>query len=149
LEEKKTRFLSTSEGMSLLLGKSLALAPDVEAHKPVGQRLIAEDLPSDSDDENDSRADPSKSAPKPSALRERTPNAGSSPDSTGSQENQTLSSAIWALPVANKGFTCCIKQYGVKVQEADEAKADAGEGYRWQRMFGMFGTRIDSPDDDE
>ncbi|KAF4464426.1 Protection of telomeres 1 [Fusarium albosuccineum] len=44
--------------------------------------------------------------------------------------------------VAHRSFSCCIRQYGVKVQESDPAKADAGEGKRWQRMFGLFGTRI-------
>jgi len=43
----------------------------------------------------------------------------------------------------NLGFTCCIKQYGVKVKEDDPAKANAGDGYKWQRMFGLFGTLID------
>lgn len=47
---------------------------------------------------------------------------------------------------ANRPFSCCIKQYGVKMREADEAKADAGEGRRWQRMYGLFGTQISVPD---
>ncbi|KAF4622796.1 hypothetical protein G7Y89_g14229 [Cudoniella acicularis] len=42
----------------------------------------------------------------------------------------------------NKPFTCCIKQYGTKVDEADRTKADAGDGKRWQRMFGIFDTQI-------
>ncbi|KAH6611079.1 telomere-binding alpha subunit central domain-containing [Trichoderma cornu-damae] len=44
--------------------------------------------------------------------------------------------------VSNRPFTCCIHQYGVQVPEGDPHKADAGEGKRWQRMFGLFGTRI-------
>ncbi|KAM3512831.1 hypothetical protein MY11210_003536 [Beauveria gryllotalpidicola] len=47
-----------------------------------------------------------------------------------------------AVVPTNLPFTCCIKQYGVKLREADEAKADAGEGKRWQRMYGLFGTQI-------
>ncbi|KAH6892144.1 hypothetical protein B0T10DRAFT_286303 [Thelonectria olida] len=44
--------------------------------------------------------------------------------------------------VANRPFACCIRQYGVKVRETDETKADAGQGRRWQKMFGLFGTKI-------
>lgn len=46
------------------------------------------------------------------------------------------------LAVKNKPFPCCICQYGVRVTEDDETKADAGENKRWQRMFALFGTRI-------
>ncbi len=46
------------------------------------------------------------------------------------------------LKVKNKAFICCIKQYGVKVREEERGKMNAGEGWRWQRMFGLFGTTI-------
>ncbi|KAH6723885.1 hypothetical protein BKA61DRAFT_587294 [Leptodontidium sp. MPI-SDFR-AT-0119] len=46
------------------------------------------------------------------------------------------------LKPRNKAFTCCIQQYGVKAVEEDPAKADAGEGRRWQRVFALFGTNI-------
>lgn len=46
------------------------------------------------------------------------------------------------VAVKNKGFACCIQQYGVKVREEDESKANAGDGMRWQRMFGLIGTMI-------
>jgi len=47
----------------------------------------------------------------------------------------------------NKAFTCCIKQYGVKVDENDPSKANAGndkdgKGKRWERRFGLFGVNI-------
>lgn len=46
--------------------------------------------------------------------------------------------------ISNKPFACCLQQYGVKV-EAEEGEDDnAGEGKRWQRMFGLFGTKIAS-----
>ncbi|KAM3564715.1 hypothetical protein ARSEF4850_001744 [Beauveria asiatica] len=54
--------------------------------------------------------------------------------------------ACAAVEPTNLPFTCCIKQYGVKLREADEAKADAGEGKRWQRMYGLFGTQISLQD---
>ena len=44
--------------------------------------------------------------------------------------------------VTNRPFSCCVRQYGVKVRESDPSKADAGKGYRWVRMFGLYGTRI-------
>lgn len=47
-----------------------------------------------------------------------------------------------ARAVSNKPFACCIKQYGKRVREADAEKMDAGEGYRWQRLYMMFGTKI-------
>ncbi|KAI1377199.1 hypothetical protein F4677DRAFT_415595 [Hypoxylon crocopeplum] len=44
--------------------------------------------------------------------------------------------------VSNKPFACCIRQYGVQVPEKDAKKANAGEGKRWERAFGLFGTKI-------
>lgn len=46
------------------------------------------------------------------------------------------------VPFMNLPFTCCIRQYGLKVAEEDADKADAGNGRRWERIFGLFGTRI-------
>ncbi|OTB18744.1 hypothetical protein K445DRAFT_314613 [Daldinia sp. EC12] len=48
------------------------------------------------------------------------------------------------LAVSNKPFTCCIRQYGIKVPEEDPLKANAGERKRWERVFGLFGTKISS-----
>jgi protection-of-telomeres protein 1 len=47
-------------------------------------------------------------------------------------------------PVApkNKPFTCCIQQYGLRMQEHDRSKTSAGDGKRWQRVFSIFGTTI-------
>jgi len=44
--------------------------------------------------------------------------------------------------VKNKAFTCCVKQYGIKVDEEDETKANAGVGKKWERRFGLFGVVI-------
>jgi hypothetical protein len=46
------------------------------------------------------------------------------------------------MDVSNAAFGCCIRQYGVKVQEENENKADAGRGKRWERVYGLFGTKI-------
>lgn len=45
---------------------------------------------------------------------------------------------------SNTPFTCCIRQYGVKVKAAKDEEANAGEGVRWQRVFGLFGIKIAS-----
>ncbi|KAF4968904.1 hypothetical protein FSARC_3776 [Fusarium sarcochroum] len=44
--------------------------------------------------------------------------------------------------LSNRAFPCCIQQYGIKVPEPNQSKADAGDGKRWQRMFRLFGARI-------
>lgn len=59
------------------------------------------------------------------------------PSGTG-EETQVLGD----IKAKNKPFECCIKQYGVKVAEENPEKADAGEGKRWQRVFGLCGTLI-------
>lgn len=46
------------------------------------------------------------------------------------------------LTPKNLPFPCCIEQYGIKEKEEDPAKADAGEGKRWKRMFRMDGVSI-------
>ncbi|KAH0493851.1 hypothetical protein TgHK011_000497 [Trichoderma gracile] len=66
------------------------------------------------------------------------PPSHSSEDERGAAQMQAGS----ASQVRTRPFACCIHQYGVEVPEEDPRKADAGEGKRWQRMFGLFGTRI-------
>ncbi|KAG6096848.1 hypothetical protein E4U31_005294 [Claviceps sp. LM219 group G6] len=43
--------------------------------------------------------------------------------------------------VSNRPFGCCIRQYGVR-QDARRVEEDSGGPAPWQRMFGLFGTRI-------
>ncbi|RFU72361.1 telomere-binding alpha subunit central domain-containing [Trichoderma arundinaceum] len=66
------------------------------------------------------------------------PPPNSSDDESGSPQKQDVEPS----QISNRPFTCCIHQYGVQVPEENPLKADAGEGKRWQRMFGLFGTRI-------
>lgn len=47
--------------------------------------------------------------------------------------------------LSNIPFACCIRQYGVRVREPDPLRADAGKGRRWERVFGLFGTKIERP----
>ena len=42
---------------------------------------------------------------------------------------------------SNRPFGCCIRQYGVRLETEDVGK-DEGGPMRWQRMFGLFGTKI-------
>jgi protection-of-telomeres protein 1 len=95
----------------------------------------------DSDVENESSNPRSGNKNKnkistPSVLQERDSNVFTAITSTNSKVDADI------IVPKNKAFTCCIRQYGVKVDEEDAAKADAGEGQRWQRMFGLFGTQI-------
>lgn len=46
--------------------------------------------------------------------------------------------------ISNTPFACCIQQYGVRVEAEEGEEDNAGEGKRWQRMFGLFGTKIAS-----
>lgn len=43
---------------------------------------------------------------------------------------------------SNRPFSCCVRQYGACVREPDPARADAGAGRRWVRMYKLFGARI-------
>lgn len=45
-------------------------------------------------------------------------------------------------PISNKPFTCCLRQYGVELTESRPDKCDAGNGKRYERVFGLFGTKI-------
>lgn len=81
-------------------------------------------------------------------ARKRRPGAAPPPTMSDDEDdgNRRASSKnkIDVPVVSNKPFTCCIQQYGVRKKEADAALADAGDGHRWQRVFGLFGTKIGS-----
>lgn len=67
------------------------------------------------------------------------------PDSSDNEAANTEPGAHKAPDkVSNKPFTCCLRQYGVKVPESDARMCDAGRGKRYQRLFGLFGTTISS-----
>lgn len=117
---------------------------NLKANKP--KTLSArpgDDLPPDSDEENgpsDQRANRILSKP---ALSERNANIGGSIQIPNApSDRQDPDSTILSLPVTNKAFTCCIQQYGIRVPEKSSARANAGDGMRWKRMFGLFGTSI-------
>jgi protection of telomeres protein 1 len=64
------------------------------------------------------------------------------PPDSSDDEGRPVSGKKNTGEIANLPFSCCIRQYGVKVPEEDISKADAGGGKRWQQMFGLFGVRI-------
>ncbi|KAL0465751.1 hypothetical protein QR685DRAFT_575821 [Neurospora intermedia] len=61
-------------------------------------------------------------------------------DSDGEQQQQQNQGEE---ELSNKPFSCCLKQYGVRVSEDDDGlpKTDGAAG-GWVRVFGMFGTKI-------
>ncbi|KAK2602072.1 hypothetical protein N8I77_008639 [Diaporthe amygdali] len=65
------------------------------------------------------------------------------PPSSGAEEEAAAHSAGLGQ-ISNKPFTCCVQQYGVKVEAEEGEEDNAGEGKKWQRMYGLFGTKIAS-----
>jgi len=46
----------------------------------------------------------------------------------------------------NKPFNCCVEQYGYMLRDDDVPDVcHAGDGFRWWRMFRLFGTRLTLP----
>ncbi|KAJ8129529.1 hypothetical protein O1611_g4102 [Lasiodiplodia mahajangana] len=70
----------------------------------------------------------------------------SSPAKIGSEFSRQTNGADHGnqdgIALSNKPFACCVRQYGVRVREPNPRWADAGDGYRWVRAFGLFGTKI-------
>lgn len=67
------------------------------------------------------------------------------PDSSDNEDNDDQTGNTnkpGAGTVSNKPFYCCLRQYGIEVSEPDPQKCNAREGKRYERMFGLFGTKI-------
>jgi protection-of-telomeres protein 1 len=143
LEELKSDFLKTSVGMGRQNGLSISPLEPAEGTNPL-HKATGEVLPPDSDDEKiSSPKSTTRVTSEHAYIADRTLNVESTvqiPDSHA--KIPSLQSSILALPVANKGFACCVRQYGVKVTEVASSKADAGVGLRWERVLGLFGTKI-------
>ena len=84
----------------------------------------------DSEDENETKVDSRHGRSGREALAELNPH------------KSATETSIPIQPVSNEAFTCCIKEYGAKINEDDPSKANAGGGRKWKRMFGLFGTQI-------
>lgn len=62
------------------------------------------------------------------------------PDSSDASSGQ---GSLQHGTVANRPFSCCIREFGVKVSAKDPSKAgDAGDGKQWERVFKFFGARL-------
>lgn len=77
---------------------------------------------------------PESSPPRPS-----TSDQAQAPAANNNNNNNDRGAVL-----SNKPFTCCIHQYGIEVREEKPAKANAGEGKRYEKVFGLYGTKIGS-----
>ncbi len=137
LEEQKTAMIARQSTKEKSIAPPSSFGTEFSASPP---RRKAGDMPDDSDSENESIASKSSThKSKATVLKERGSNAGTSMKIV---EGLGDPKTDMTLVPRNKAFTCCIKQYGVQVQEDDPAKASAGSGKRWQRMFSLFGANI-------
>jgi protection-of-telomeres protein 1 len=136
LEEKKSAISGKSSANVEATSPSLCETDELSDIP----RRKAGDQP-DLDDSSQENTRRSSTKTKPSAkvksiLMERDLNISTSINQAGRQKSNG------DLAINNKAFTCCIRQYGVKVPEKDSSKANAGDGLRWERRFGLFGTMI-------
>jgi hypothetical protein len=76
------------------------------------------------------------------AAREKAARQIGPPADSDDEEATTQEKSAEGDCVQNRPFSCCIRQYGVKVPERDGTKANAGPGRRWQRMYGLYGSVI-------
>ena len=130
LEEKKSQHLR-------LQFKKIEMPPPspIESSTRSPVRGIGQQPDADSDSESEILvSNPSRGKDNKGVMKE----AGGA-DPLGVSPNDGELSNL--LP-RNKAFTCCIQQYGIKAKEDDPAKANAGDGRRWQRVFALFGTNI-------
>lgn len=167
LEEKKSEFLRTKAAKTLLWASTHEERDEdsdddssddgsTEAQTKQIKHNALKDAPPDSDDENPHIVRKTKQPAGRPALKNKSNN---NEDSSVAVEDDPKAirklkiedaQALWrkkieSLDVHNKGFGACVQQYGIGVIEEDPALADAGDGIRWQRMFGLFGTTIHIP----
>jgi hypothetical protein len=134
LEEKKSAMLPKKSAKSKKAPPPSSF--DSIASSPPQKAGAQPDADSDVENESSNPRSGNKISTPSVVLQERDSNIIATITSTNVKVDADL-----VVP-KNKAFTCCIRQYGVKVDEEDPAKANAGEGQRWQRMFGLFGTQI-------
>jgi protection of telomeres protein 1 len=140
LEEKKRELIKSQTAKVL---ESSLPSIDTELHASIAKfpAKPGDSLPPDSDD--DSSPSSQQAISKVAALSERhlhtTPKLGSLKQGVKEEQNFLK---ITDLTISNKGFNCCIRQYGIKVPEESVERANAGPGQRWQRQYGIFGTQI-------
>jgi len=142
LEERKSAYLKERHEKALKAAEESTRSNARANTTKASSAKPGDDLPPDSDDEsipNSRGAGNSSKVVLPEAdINNETKRSPFNTDKT----DQNLSAAILSLPIANIGFKCCIQQYGIRVPEKSYSKADAGKGFRWKRVFGLFGTQI-------
>jgi protection of telomeres protein 1 len=135
LEEQKSAFARPMDS------KAQIVSPMEPKSSPPPNRKPGDQPPIDSDDEDENhrrQAKPKLKSINTGILSERDLNVGTKGQTAVDAKQQSSAE----LQIKNKAFTCCIKQYGVKVDEGDPSLANAGNGKRWERRFGLFGTKI-------
>ena len=137
LEEQKSALARTEDPNT-----HISTSMESKSSPPPSSRKPGDQPPMDSDDDADvKRRQGKKTKPIPlhsTALSERDPNVVAK-----LQQNIDVdTTSPTEVQVKNKAFTCCIKQYGAKVNEKDPSLANAGNGKRWERKFKLFGTQI-------
>ncbi|GAB0137349.1 hypothetical protein EsDP_00005620 [Epichloe bromicola] len=77
------------------------------------------------------------------ALKSR-PFTNAGPPTDSDDEEEAPAKQVPVQTFSNRPFGCCIRQYGVKLKTGHVDDGDEGGRVRapWQRMFGLFGTRI-------
>lgn len=77
------------------------------------------------------------------ALKSR-PFTNAGPPTDSDDEEEAPAKQVPVQTFSNRPFGCCIRQYGVKPKTGHVDDGDERGGVRapWQRMFGLFGTRI-------
>ncbi|KAI2623455.1 hypothetical protein GGS21DRAFT_494297 [Xylaria nigripes] len=74
------------------------------------------------------------------------PSSSPTNDNAACQQSQEMSDEEKRdqnkINLSNKPFACCIRQYGARAREPDPLRANAGDGFKWMRVFGLFGTKI-------
>lgn len=77
-------------------------------------------------------------------LRKMPPPSSGAGGDEMEEEVEAAAHSLGHGQISNKPFACCIQQYGVRVQTEEGEEDNSGGGKRWQRMFGLFGTKIAS-----
>ena len=92
---------------------------------------------------------------RPRAIAAQQPPPHSSPPTAGANiqggAEKAQAGTGWQDQVSNKPFKCCLQQYGVETRvrantpdQGVVVQRQNGVAKRWQRVFGLFGTKIAS-----
>ncbi|RDW88478.1 hypothetical protein BP6252_00510 [Coleophoma cylindrospora] len=131
LEERKTRRSQQKQGADILDRDTPASSLD--SVTPTASLRNVGDQP-DLDSDIEDQYQQARSFPKKARLKNYTVDASIVSKHDDIDSNKAVEASVSA---SNKAFTCCIKQYGIKVPETDIMKADAGAGFRWEHLSSL------------